>query len=90
MTAKPLDVGVLNPLQVPVAKEVLQAIVEDCITAILENRGMESPDDAFETELLLEQRRQFLRWLATQPGVNVNMAMYPLEPLLSFEGQVLH
>ena len=92
MTLRAMEISVLNPLHAPIGKVVLIAIMEDLIAAIVANRpAVEAPDDAFETELLLAQRREFLAWLHEQPGPNVNMALYPLpEEPLRFDGVLLH
>lgn len=85
---KPMPIGPLTPLCLPVGVVLLREMVEGQL-ADIEAAG--NQDDALEFELAVSQRRDFLRWLDAQPGPTVQLAMYPLPELVlqDFAGTLL-
>jgi hypothetical protein len=77
---RPNSVSMLTPLEMPVGRDVLIAVLEDVLTNIYANRDPESEteEDAEEIDLLIAQREQFLTWLRVQSSPNVAVALYPV------------
>ena len=95
MVDNPMEVNALNPLQVPIHKDVLIAVVEDVLEAIARARRpeKETAADKLEIDLLIRQRVEFLKWVQAQPGPNIDMAMYPVNfdmAEITWTDQLLH
>lgn len=79
LTVQGPPVSMVTPLEIPIGRDVLIAVLEDVINNLLHHRTyLADPDDVLETDVMIAQRRAFLVWLRGQSGINVPVALYPV------------
>jgi endonuclease/exonuclease/phosphatase family metal-dependent hydrolase len=68
------------PLDLYIDRELLMELLEQNMSAIVENAAHIDRDDESraETTAMLLERESFLAWLISHPGPNVYVALYPL------------
>jgi hypothetical protein len=72
-------VTMLHPLELFMARDLLEAITRESLDAIRSKRKAdETPAERLAVERAIQQRVDFLSWLVGQPE-QIYMAMYPAE-----------
>lgn len=76
----PPEATAADPLKMYVAREVLEAIIEDSVAAIHANRAAldTTPELKAETERMLRHRERFLGWVRRFPNARIYTALYPV------------
>lgn len=77
----PEDVHMLSPMHLQVGQPVLVAILRDNLANIARNNtGKGSVEELLEMTAFTLEMKRFLKWARCQPGPNVLMAAYPVDP----------
>ena len=85
-TEPPAFVSAREPLHLYIGREVLEAVIEDNLANIRNNRevmidliGPEPAEEARLRDRIVKDRERFLEWVRAYPEVNVLVALHPLD-----------
>lgn len=68
------------PLELFIGQPVLEAILEDNIAAVHNNRAeLDRDGEREQTDAMLLVREEFLAWVRAHPGINIFMSIHPVD-----------
>lgn len=81
MDDRPSEISMMHPIDLPLDREYLVALVESNLAAIHAMREVEheSLEQRRWAAAMIQQRADFLDWLRRQPDEAILMSMYPAD-----------